>query len=141
MKNILAAMLGVCGVAMLVTGYSAQRRADHEINIIREARFKTATFLAQLDTTNQVATAEVEYKRKMAQIAAGNYNPEPPSTPHEEQPGPQLKPMFNELNGNMEDWITKNTYSVNGTVQYCTGWLLLAAACIVFESGGKKKDI
>jgi hypothetical protein len=54
--------------------------------------------------------------------------------------------MFNELGdhiddieNDLDDVRLQNDYSIKGIMQYCTGWILLAAASIVFSLGLESK--
>lgn len=41
----------------------------------------------------------------------------------------------------LEDFFKEETAATNGAIQYCTGWLMIAAASIVFSCGRKEKYI
>ena len=136
MKPVLAIFLLVIGLLLIVTGYTAPKRAQAEIELMDRARGEVAVMDAQREAGNAVAETKANYDRTIADIEA--HRPTSPTIRAEQLPRAQLEPLFKGLNNHLDDLVLEKTSSIAGTIQYCTGWLMIAAGCIVVSLGRNK---
>ena len=110
MKIVLFIFLLVVGLTLLVAGYTAPARAKADISLNQNVRLDIKKFDAQ-----EKAKYPSAYENKLSDE--------------------QLKPFED-----MTDFLQQESAETKGTIQYCTGWLIIAVACIVFTFGRNEKS-
>jgi len=110
MKIVLSIFLLVVGLTFLVAGYTAPARAKAEISLNRDARLASKKFDAE-----EKAKYPLAYENSLSDE--------------------QLKPFED-----MTDFLEQESAETKGTIQYCTGWLIIAVASIVFTFGRNEKS-
>jgi hypothetical protein len=140
MKHMLTIFLAIAGLIMLAVGYSAPARARAESLGMESAKGTAAVYEAQRDQKNEAADSAAEYAETVKRMAEGKS-----WTPQEELVKAMQKAIKEAQKGslkgqeqlleNMTDSLEEGSVKTRGAIQYCTGWVLIAAACIVFAVG------
>ena len=130
MKYALAGLVFVIGAAMLITGYTAPAREKKEKEVTARARIETDTFFAQLDAKSAAAESASDYANHITR-----------TVPRSELPGAQLKPYFQSLEHKIEDEQFEQTARIMAAAQICSGWIIIAAGCIILAIPGKETPL
>ncbi len=128
-RNVmLAAVFAIVGLILLAVGYSAPARARAALPS-EQARTSGAVWDAERKALD-------EYKEAIKRMAEGNYE-----TPQEQSERAMKKTTKDLLKGqkdlfdSLKDFLDESSAKTRGAIQYCTGWLLIAAAGIVYALG------
>ena len=110
MKHLVTILLLMGGIVFLVVGYTTPARARAAITRMRDAKREVGSWLAEQDRKYPLAS---EGKPTRAQ---------------------------EHLLGTMTDTLEQTSSEVRGAIQYCTGWLIVSAACGVWVLGCNQKS-
>jgi hypothetical protein len=132
MKHPLTILLASVGVVMLVTGYTAPQRGEANIKAYNKSLESARMWIATKEGEEAAAQSKRDFDYRMQH-------------PEEKAPDPMLskideleKKQSDILKNNREEietFLEEESYKQRGAIQYCTGWLLLAAAAIISKFG------
>ncbi len=124
-------MLACAGVAMLITGYTATQRLRAYNKSLESARMwlaeqkgKEAAEKSARDFEYRKTNPETEADRMLSKI---------------DELAEKQSDSLESSREKMETFLEEESYKQRGAIQYCTGWLLLAAAAIVSKLGHRSE--
>jgi len=128
MKHLLTILLASAGVAMLITGYTAPQRGKANIAAYNKSLESAGEFFAKQKATEDAEKSKEDFDYRSKH--PGEKAPDPMLSKIDELAKRQSDTLES-VQDKMEDFLEEESYKQRGAVQYCTGWLLLAAAAIV----------
>ena len=140
MKNVLAVLLTIAGLTLLAIGYTTPARVRAERAALDKAGISVAVWESKFQGEMDAKELARDYADTMKRAAEGKA-----PTPQEElalsigknieaAQKAILKDQKDSLR-RLTDFLEDNSSGTRGAIQCCTGWLLIAAACIVFALG------
>lgn len=147
MKNIvkisLSVIIAIIGVKLLILGYTAPVQAKRKLQVQMQGQLDAEIATIKENSAEAIKKTQADFQRSINESGA--------SIENDKLPRAQLEPLFDDLKSHLDDNFGKlsdhldnlvlpDVYTITGTMQYCTGWILLAVACGVFSLGLESKS-